>query len=927
MKQILSILFFILPIVSSAQNGKLGGILIDKTDNSPIPGATIFLKNETFSQGKFSNNKGFFLIDSIPYGEYTLTITSVGFAKIEKKITINKPRNFAGKLEMRPKSIELSTVKVEDKIPLAVQKGDTTEYNSAAYKTNQDATTGDLIEKMPGITTKNGEVNAQGEKVQQVLVDGKPYFGENPKSALSNIPAQVVQKIQVFDDESDESKATGFKDGNTIKTINIVTKPEYRNSKFGNVYAGYGTDERYNAGGNYNFFNGDQRISIVGLFNNVNQQNFSGEDLIGVATGSGKRGYRRRGNIRQSTNSFLVPQQNGIAKTSAGGFNYQDTWGKKTDVIGSYFYNSTKTDALENKLQTYFSNSEDNQIYEENDSSYTENANRKINFQLKHKFDKRNELVLRSNFGLQDNLGESFIRSNTSLGNNTQSKLNSDYSSTLLGYNTNIRLHFNHRFSKRGRSAFIQFKNSFNGNDGSSDLFSSEIDRLSIIDTIDQESKLLTKTASYGGKIRYTEPLGKKGGVMFDYNITSTAGLTNNRTFNYSALDDKYSLLAPEFSSQFESNDLTQQFSLGYRFFSKKIFTFLRAKYQLTDLKTTSVFPVTATTNNVFRTLLPFAMMKYTLSKSRYFFIMYNSNTTNPTVNQLQSYLDNSNPIQLQIGNSNLKQSLQNRIMARYITSNTDKATTFFAMASYSFSNNYIGSTSDFYRNDTTVRGVSLESGKILNSYDNVKGYRNLRMFASYGMPVLKIKSNLNLDAGMTYTRTPSVVNSIITLTDGYEYEIGVVLSSNISKNVDFTLSGRATVNDIQNQDESISSLFLTQAYKAKMIITLKRDFILRSQATYQLNTGFSDDLNVDFLLWNAGIAKKIFKNKKGEISLSVFDVLAQNNLLTVSTNETFVEQLQSKSLQRYGLITFRYTFSQFKKPKEDPMRQFYRRR
>lgn len=927
MKSIFTFIFLAVSGSLISQSGRVGAILADSADNQPIPGATVFLKNASFSQGKASNDKGMFFFDSVPYGDYVLVVTSIGYSKKERKVTVSEPRNFLGKITLSPSTTKLGELDVEDKIPLAVIKGDTTEYNADAFKTNVDATTGDLVEKMPGISNKNGQLTAQGEQVKQVLVDGKPYFGEDPKSAMSNIPAQIVQRIQVYDDESDEAKATGFQDGNTLKTINIITKPEYRNSKFGNVYAGYGTDERYDAGGNFNFFNGDQRISVVGLFNNVNKQNFSGEDLVGVSAGNtGRRGPGSRGDLSQSTNSFLVPQQNGIAKTAAFGINYQDTWGKKTEVIGSYFYNNGKTDAFENTLQTFFSSSEDNQLYEEEDSSFTDNSNRKLTFQAKHSFDKNNELTFRGKASLQDNFGESFNNSTTSFGNNVLNSLNADFNSNLFGYNLDSRLFFNHKFAKKGRSIFFQAENTFLGNDGVSNLLSLNENNLAEIDTLDQFSNLLVNTRTYEGRIRYTEPLGK-GGLMFDANVEKTESITNNRTFGFSETDQLYTDLAPEFSSQFESDILQQSYSAGYRFFSKKVFTFVRAEYQVTDLRTATVFPSTDNTSSVYRNILPFGMIKYTLSRSKNVFVMVRSYTRNPEVTQLQNFLNNSNPIRLQIGNNQLQQAQFNMINARYINANTDKATTFFVTANYTFSNNYIGSSSDFYSNDSIVRGVNLEGGKILNSFTNLSGYRTASTFVSYGFPVAKIKSNLNLDASVNYSRIPSLVNSVNNLVNSMEYELGAKLSSNISEKIDFLLSANASINNFQNSNGAGNSTFLTQDFRAKVTFTFPQDIIFRSQATYQVNTGFSENLNLDFLLWNAAIAKKIFKNKKGEVSLSVFDVLSQNNLLDVSTNETYIEQIKSRSLQRYGMLTFTYTFSQFQKQKEDPMDQFYNRR
>lgn len=926
MKQFLFAFCLSFSLMGQSQIAGVGGIVIDAQDQSPIVGATVFIQNEGIKKGISTNERGLFIFDSIPYGNYLLTITSMGFTKIEKQIEVNKERNFLGRQAMEVSVTQLNAVKVEEKQPLAVQNGDTTEYNSSAYKTNKDASAGDLVEKMPGITNKNGQISAQGEQVKQVLVDGKPYFGQDPKSAMSNIPAEVVQKIQVFDDESDESKATGLKDGNTTKTINIITKPEYRNSKFGNVYAGYGTDDRYNAGGNYNIFNGDQRISFVGLFNNVNQQNFSSEDLVGVTANSGGGGRGNRGGISSSSNSFLVPQQNGIAQTGAGGINYQDTWGK-TEFIGSYFYNNTQTNALEKKVQNYFSRSDANQVYDETDSSFTQDANRKLSVQIKHKFNKNSDLTFRTSSSLQTNFGESFTNGVTAFGSSPVSGLNRDFSSNLLGYNSNSRLFYNYRFKKKGRSFLVMATNQLTGSDGVSNLFSVENDFTSSMDTLNQESRLNTRNNSYGGSLRYTEPIGKKGGISLEAELEKSEGRTNNIAKEFSEVTEAYDNLLSPFSSEFTSDNITQSYSVGYRFFSKKLFTFVRAKYQFTDLSTQSIYPSIASTQNNFQAFLPFAMMRYSISKSKQLFVMYRASTDDPSVNQLQNFLNNSNPLRLEIGNNLLEQSYTHRIMSRYISTNTDKATTFFLSGSYSFSNNIITSTSDFYQNDTTLNSVFLQRGRILNSYTNLAGYQNAKLFSSYGLPIKIIRSNLNLDGAVSYTRTPSLVNSQKILATNTEYELGAVLSSNISDKIDFTLSGRAVVSDISNGGNGGNTLFLTQNYKAKMTFTFPKEVILRTQANYQINSGFSDALSLNFIMWNVSIAKKVLKSKKGEISVGLYDVLNQNDQLSITTNDTYVEQLRSRSLQRYAMVTFRYTFKQFDKPKADPMEQFYRRR
>ena len=188
------------------------------------------------------------------------------------------------------------TVVVSGAAPPVKQKQDTLEYSANQFKVNPDATGEDLIKKMPGITVdQKGSVTAQGETVQKVTVDGRDFFGDDATATLRNLPSEVIDKIQVFDRLSDQAQLTGFDDGNTTKSINIVTKANMRTGNFGRVFAGYGTDDRYNAGGNVSFFNNNRRISLVGLFNNINQQNFSSQDLLGVTSSRNRGGGGNRG--------------------------------------------------------------------------------------------------------------------------------------------------------------------------------------------------------------------------------------------------------------------------------------------------------------------------------------------------------------------------------------------------------------------------------------------------------------------------------------------------------------------------------------------------------------------------------------------------------------------------------------------------------
>ncbi len=399
--------------VSTYSQYSVSGVVRDATDNSELIGVNTVLVSSSDTSIKFGSVTdigGNFLIGNIPPGRYTFRASYVGFQTHTQTVEIVNSNISLGTISMQVLSTQLQNVLVTGQQIRAQQSGDTTNFNAGAYKTNPDANAEDLINKMPGITTEGGAVKAQGEDVRQVLVDGKPFFGDDPNAALKNLPAEIIDRIQVFDRLSDQAQLTGFDDGQGQKTINIVTKPGMNTGQFGRITAGYGArdlnfnDHLYLLGGNVNFFNGDRRISIIGMSNNVNQQNFSTEDLMGVVNsssgqtrGGGRAGGTRGGGSRGGggatdrggrggggrgggdAGNFLVGQQEGITTTHSIGLNYSDTWGKGVEVSGSYFFNSTQNDNISSLTRSYFTGADSNLVYKEQSETHSKNINHRAN--------------------------------------------------------------------------------------------------------------------------------------------------------------------------------------------------------------------------------------------------------------------------------------------------------------------------------------------------------------------------------------------------------------------------------------------------------------------------------------------------------------------------------------------------------------------
>ncbi len=502
----LTTLVFAIILTFNLSAQSVSGTIEDEATNMPVSNATVKLQVADSSQAAMltvSDARGRFTFSDVSNGAYNLSVTSVGYSPQNKPVSVID-QNVSLRINISKTEQTLSTVVINNTSPVR-QKGDTLDYSASQFKVNPDATSEDLIKKMPGVTVdKSGTVTAQGETVKKVTVDGRDFFGDDATATLRNLPAEVVDKIQVFDKLSDQAQLTGFDDGNTQKSINIVTKKDMRNGNFGRIYGGYGTDDRYSGGGNVSFFNNARRISFLGLFNNVNQQNFSSQDLIGASGGGGgRRGGGGGGNFRGGGGNFMVGPQSGIAKTNAFGVNYSDAWGKKIDVTGSYFFNNSNTSNNQIINQQNFITKDSSQYYDENTISDSKNYNNRVNLRLTYRIDSSNTIIATSNLSFQKNNSVNSVSGINYVDeakSNILSKTENDLNSSTNGNSLSNMLLFRHAMAKRGRSISLGIFQSSNNRKGQNflDAFNTFYKPTQQTDTVNQLSNQKSLTNQYG---------------------------------------------------------------------------------------------------------------------------------------------------------------------------------------------------------------------------------------------------------------------------------------------------------------------------------------------------------------------------------------------------------------------------------------------
>jgi hypothetical protein len=901
-----------------AQSGGIKGNLTDGKDGTPVNGATvaIYLQNDSLKQtvkSAVSNTTGSFEVTGLAVGSYFADISFIGYQNLKRPVTVGDSTKDMGTLLFTKQGKDLADVTIISAAPPVTQKGDTTQFSASQYKVNPDATTEELIKKMPGITVdKNGTVTAQGEQVKKVTIDGKDFFGDDASAALKNLPSEVVDKIQVFDKLSDQAQLTGFDDGNGVKAINIVTKSVIKNSQFGRAYAGYGSDERYAAGGNISFFNGNRRISLVANFNNINQQNFGSQDLLGVSSNSGGGRGGRGGN----TDNFTVGQASGISKTNASGINYGNQLGKKITITGSYFFNNSHN-TNESVVNTETFSTPKNLLSTQKGNTGTNNTNHRINLRFEYKIDSSNSILIIPGINFQNNnsTGLSALQNFYGTGDSVSTSLNKN-NSDRQGYNIRNTILYRHAFAKKGRTISLGFNTSFTKNDGTSitDAQYRFFKNGFVTDSLQQQLYNNTSNGhTIGASIAYTEPLGKKAQLQADYNPSVQKNNADQQTFAFDG--QKYSMFDSLLSNKFDNIITTNNAGISYRYSQNKDEQLsFGTSIQNAKLESRRIFPINSSVNQSFFSILPNAQWRKKLSASRNIRLFYRASTNFPSISQLQDVVNLSNPLRVSSGNPALKQSYTNLVSARYTYANTKTGKSFFANLFLQTASDYISNAIYIAQNDSAIQqGITLKKGSQLTKPVNLDGYKSLRTFFTYSMPVKTLKTTVNLNAGFTYAKLPGLVNYTATVTNNYTFNTGIVLASNISEYIDFNLSYNANFNNASTTSAAtVTNNYVNQTAGIQLNLLNKKGWFVRNDVTGQAYTGLSAGLNQQFWLWNAAVGKKFLAHNAGELKLSVFDLLKQNQSIVRTVTGAYIEDAQSQVLQQYFMLTFTYNLKNF---------------
>ena len=895
-----------------AQKFSIRGFVTDSMA-LPLASATIMLLNPADSSlvnFAASDAKGFFEMKNVNRGSYQLKVTFVGFASFSKNLStpVNSTVVDLGQLRLQPMTKQLDEIIIQgEKAPVTVKR-DTIEFNAGSFKVKANANVEDLLKRMPGMEVESdGTVKAQGEQVQRVTVDGREFFGRDPKLATRNLPADAIDKVQVFNKRSDQSLFTGIEDGQREKTINLELKEEKRNGAFGNILGGVGTDDRLQAKASINRFGKGKQLSFLGMGNNINEQGFSLDEFMNFTGGSQRLMSGGGGMMRMEINSDNqngVPlnfggRQNGIMTNYAGGVNFNKDISKKTQLTSSYFYNRLDQNVRQQTQRINYLPNDSSYNYAENVEQMNASDNHRANLVIDHKIDSANSIKSTTSLSYSDSELNSQTNSQTTTLNetlqNTSSRTNYN---TQTNANLNSSLLYRHRFAKKGRTistnmtlGFTQTRSS-GSQQSLNEYYTAIPEKREILQTNSQSNDY----QSYGVTFSYTEPLGGRKYLEGNYNLR-----TNRNQVDRLVFDERNGqpTINTQLSNKYNSVYVYNRPGINFKLNRQKYNFTVGASWQNTRLQG-ELISRGEKIDRTFENLLPIARFNYDFSNFKHLRLDYETSMQEPGIQQLQPVVDNSDPLNIYVGNPELKPSYQQRLSTNFTTYDPARFINLFALL-------IITNTGNAIINSQTVDQNLIRTTKPVNVKNNVNVNTNL----SFGFPIKKLNSRFNIGPMATYARGINLLNEqeskTVQQTMGGMARFNYTLREILTVDLGASLSHQETKYEFNTQN---NQLYFNKTYSAETNLNFLKNYQFNSGFEYLIYNSETSNYNQTIPVLNIALSRFLLKKKTGELKLGVNNLLNRNLSVSQSATANYLQQQVTNNLGRFFMVSFTYSLN-----------------
>jgi hypothetical protein len=893
--------------------------LITDTSGAEVVLPTVMLLNPVdstlvnFTRG---DDKGNFQLKNVKNEAYILKVSYVGYLPLQVRLEPSATAvHDLGVLKIKPITTELLEVVVKAAKATLSIRGDTIEYDASSFKVPPGSTVEDLLRRLPGIEVDaDGNIKAQGKDVKRVYVDGKTFFGDDPKAATKNLGAETLSKVQVYNEQSEQSKLTGVDDGKKEKAMNLELKEEYKKGSFGKVTAAVGTEERWAGRGNYNRFNQKEQLSFIAYGNNINQTGVNWEDygeFKGQSTFSdfdnGDFGFSAGGGRYFMFDGQDSPLNNfdgrGFTENYGGGANYNFD-NKKAKFNASYFYNQTDLD-----LDQFT----DRESFLEGNSFFNSDTMMKNDFRQNHSLNTRFEKDLDSNNLLivkaqgryshndaQSAQSQLFFPQNGTPTN----RLSNDVSNELDSWRLTSAAIFRHRFKKKGRAFAASAGYNLTRSDGSESTLS--LNRFFEANTFTEQIRQLNANTNDASQLKssllYTEPLSKKWFWETFYNFSKSDNDVDRQVADPENNGQRIDSLSIFYHYDILYNRLGS--SIRYSFEGMNVSVGVAAQQLVLGgeyARQRNEAPITDPVDRDFLNFIPNVDFSYEFKNNMWLNLNYGYTVREPQPNDLQPVPNQNNPLFRTEGNPDLNPERSHSFGLNF--NRWDPA---------NMSSIGIGTDFDLYDSQIVYSQIveSIDSLGIRTTTrpENASGGINSNTYMWSNFPIIKTKLTMNVNPGINISQAPAFVNGVENETRNYGYRINVGLNFTPGSRLIIGAGGNFNFNDIsysiqKEQNQKIRNLGANTSVKWQFA----PKFFLESNFNYNVYRNDRYDFDRAIPLWNASVRRLVGKENRMEVRLAAFDLLNRRVSITQNGTQNYVVRNIAPTLARYFMLSVSY--------------------
>ena len=886
--------------VNAQEEYRVQGVVADSLGTGLQSAMVVALTrpDSVLAQYALSSGDGTFAIRGLTPGAYILQITLIGYRTLRRDFDVTDADVDAGEVVLSITAVEMDSLVVSVEHVPFVNRRDTLSYNVQAFPTPPNATVEDLLERLPGIQVdSDGTITAQGEEVQNVLVDGKEFFSGDATVATRNLPADAIAQVAVYDKQSDMAEFTGIPDGEEERTIDLKLKEEARSGYFGRARGGVGGDAdnqgrlagpvgneaRYDGSVTLNRFSPATQLSLTANANNVNQAGFNWRDFADFA-GGGRGGG--------SNDGFTETLSLGL--NASRDFGDEDTW-----LRGSYFISQLDNSQDQTLQQQALFGSDVASFVDQTSNRETGNRRHRLNLNAQYTFSDGHDLRLRMDGNTRASSMTSFAdRQTHTLSGTMLNSATTDYLVDGDDLGGNGRLTWRKRLGEDGRSVVAELRSGLQDSDLSSDLSSvvtGEVlearGRDDGFEEILQEQSRAGRTWNNSARLSLTQPLAERHTMEVFGQRNWTREDRDNSVYD---LIDGSPVFNDRLSSGFERAYTYLQGGARYSYDDDVKWLTVGLRLQRSQLEGV-ILDRDQTIENGYTHLLANARFKNEIKEDQHVEFRYNGRSREPSLTQLQPYSDNTDPLNIYSGNPDLRPEYEHSVDAEYRFFDQFSFINFFTFAGFDYNHNSISTSRIFdERGFQTRRPV------------NTDGEWSGNMGANFGTPVRRLGIELDFEYRITYSEGTELVNLAANESRILRNTFEVQLENRVKDRFDVELTADFNLNNVRySLNQELNRNYVNGQYRGEATFYLgawemETDFRYR---TYDQGL-FSESRNV--ARWDASVTRRVLDGR-AEVELQAYDLLNQNQGVAVTNSASYIEESRTESLGQYFMLRVMY--------------------